>query len=127
RLTLHQIHPQAVVSPLAEIGRDVTIGPFCVIEAGAVVGDGCRLASHAVVKEGTTLGRDNMVGEGAVLGGTPQHAKPPEKVGRVTVGAGNVIREYATIHRSMYEDGETRIGDHNLVMVGVHVGHDCQV
>ena len=37
------IHPSAVVSPLAELGRDVTIGPFCTIEAGAVLGDGCRL------------------------------------------------------------------------------------
>ena len=66
-------HPSAVVSPLAEIGRDVEIGPFCVVEPGVRLGDGCRLQSRVVIRQGTTLGRDNYVAEGAVLGGMPYY------------------------------------------------------
>ena len=38
----------------------------------------------------------------------------------------NIIREGVTIHRgSEKEEGVTRIGSHNLLMVNVHVAHDC--
>jgi UDP-N-acetylglucosamine acyltransferase len=122
-----RVHPLAVVSPTAAIGRDVEIGPFCVVEAGAVIGDGCRLDSRVSVKTGTTLGPNNLVFEGAVLGGMPQHAHMPARPGTVVIGQGNVIRENVTVHRALQEHEATIIGDHNLMMVNVHVAHDCRV
>jgi UDP-N-acetylglucosamine acyltransferase len=121
------IHPLAVVSPDAQLGRDVTVGPFCVVEAGATIGEGCQLASHVVVKQGTRLGAKNRVGEGAVLGGLPQHIRCPERCGALEIGADNTIREYATVHRALHEGTATRVGDGCLIMIGVHLAHDCQI
>ena len=121
------IHATAIVSPEARIGRDVAIGPYSVVEGDVVIGDGCRLESRVTVKQGTTLGRNNHLLEGAVIGGLPQHAKMPERVGRVEIGTSNVIREYVTIHRALEEDAKTVVGDYNLIMVGSHIAHDCQV
>jgi len=121
------IHPQSFISPDAFVGRQVRIGPFCVVEAGASIGDGCRLGSHVVVKPQTVLGANNEVGEYAVLGGLPQHAHPPERFGSLVIGGGNRIREFCTLHRSLFEGQATVVGDGNLLMVGVHIGHDCKV
>jgi UDP-N-acetylglucosamine acyltransferase len=121
------IHPLALVSPAAELGRDVEIGPFCTVEANVIIGDGCRLEARASVKSGTTLGAHCHVFEGAVLGGFPQHLRMPERLGNVDIGSHNIIRENCTIHRALHEGHSTVIGDHNLLMCNVHVAHDCHV
>lgn len=121
------IHPSAVVSSLAHLGSDVTIGPFCTIEAGVVLGDGCRLEARATIKEGVTLGCHNEIGEGAVLGGRAQHVHNGPAGGRLIIGDHNKIREYVTMHRAFKPEDCTRIGSHNMFMVGAHVAHDCQV
>ncbi len=122
-----KIHPLAVVSPGAKLGCDVEIGPFCIVESDVELGDGCILESHVVVKSGTTLGAGNHVFEGAVVGGIPQHVNMPEQLGRVRIGCDNTIREHVTIHRSMYADGVTVVGNGNMLMVGCHIAHDCRV
>jgi len=122
-----QIHPTASVDPRAELGLDVTIGPFCIVEAGAILGDGCRLEARVVIKSRTTLGCQNEIGEGAVLGGKAQHLQERTPGGTLTVGSHNRIRENVTIHRGWNNDAATIVGDHNMLMVGSHVGHDCRV
>lgn len=122
-----QIHPTAVVDSRAELGTDVVIGPLCVVEAGAVIGDGCTLEARAVVKARTTLGCQNEIGEGAVIGGKAQHLHVHDPGGTLTIGSHNRIRENVTMHRGWANDATTTIGDHNLFMVGSHVGHDCRV
>lgn len=117
----------AIVSPLAQIDRDVKIGPFCVIEPEVTIGEGCRLESRVTIKNGTTLGPNNHVFEGAVLGGMPQHVNMPENPGRVIVGCGNTIRENVTIHRALDEEDATILGNNSLLMVNVHIAHDCRV
>jgi UDP-N-acetylglucosamine acyltransferase len=121
------IHPQAIVSPQAHLGEGVTVGPFCIIESDVIIGEGCTLAAGAIVKSGTTLGPHNIICEGAVLGGAPQHTRPPECLGRVTIGSHNTIRENATVHRALHEGTSTKVGNHNFFMVGAHVGHDVVV
>lgn len=117
----------SVISPTAQIGCGVHIGPFCVIEPDVVIGDRCRLESRVAVRNGTRLGPDNHVFEGTVLGGPPQHVHMPEKPGLVIIGAGNTIRENVTIHRALDDAHTTVVGDNNLLMVNVHVAHDCRV
>ena len=121
------IHPLALVSPAAELGRDVEIGPFCTIEADVNIGDGCRLEARASVKAGTTLGPHCHVFEGAVLGGFPQHLQMPEQLGSLVIGAHNTMRENVTIHRALHEGHTTVLGDHNFLMCNAHVAHDCHV
>jgi UDP-N-acetylglucosamine acyltransferase len=121
------IHPSAVVSPRAEIARDVTIGPFCTVEAGVSLGEGCRLESRVTIKEGVVLGCYNEIGDGAVIGGRAQHVHNGPVGGSLVIGDHNKIREYVTIHRGFLPEGCTTIGNHNMFMVGVHVAHDCVV
>jgi len=122
-----QIHPPAVVDSRAEFGNDVVVGPFCIVEAGAIVGDRCRLEARSIVKSRTVLGTDNEIGEGAVVGGKAQHLHQHDPGGTLIVGNHNRLRENVTLHRGWNNDAQTVVGDHNLLMVGCHVGHDCRV
>lgn len=121
------IHPMAVVSPEAKLGRDVSVGPFAIVERDVTLGDGCRLESRAIVKSGTVMGPNNVISEGAVLGGMPQHLRCPERVGRLVIGSGNTFRENVTVHRALVEGQATTIGNDNLIMVTAHVAHDCHL
>lgn len=120
-------HSAAIISPMARIAEGVKIGPFCVIEPDVTIGRGCQLESRVVVRNGVTLGAGNHICEGVVLGGYPQHVHTPERPGRVIVGDGNTLRENVTVHRALDADEATQIGNNNLLMVNVHIAHDCRL
>lgn len=122
------IHPTAIISPDAKLANDVTIGPGVIIEAGAVIESGCRILARAIITGHVHLGANNEVGYGVVLGADPQITGfNPGIHSRVIIGKNNIFREYVTIHRGMSEGGVTTVGNHNFLMVGVHLGHDCSV
>jgi UDP-N-acetylglucosamine acyltransferase len=118
------IHPTAIVSDQAVLGRDVEVGPFCIVEPDVSLGDRTRLVGQVTIKSGTILGCDNTICEGAVIGGLPQHTRAPEKIGGVRIGDRNTVREHVTVHRAMHEGHATTIGDDCLIMVGAHIAHD---
>ena len=122
-----KIHPTAVVDKGAVLDPRVVIGPYCVIGKGVQIGAGTVLDTHVVIEEGVVLGRDNRVHPHCVIGGHPQilGLASDAPVGGVTIGDHNVIREHVTIHRSPIPGRVTRLGSHNLLMVGSHLGHDC--
>jgi UDP-N-acetylglucosamine acyltransferase len=122
-----EIHPTAVVSPRAELARDVRVGPYAVVEEHVQVGEGCEIGPHAVIKKFTSLGARNRVYEHATLGGEPQDVKFKGERSALLVGDENLIREYVTIHRASGEGEATRVGSRNFLMVGVHVAHNCEV
>lgn len=118
----------AEVDPGVELGEDVVIGPFCVVEAGARIGARTRLRSHVVVSGFTEIGEDNHIFPHTSLGLEPQDLKFAGEETRLVVGNRNQIREGATLHRGTAGGGGiTRLGDDNLLQVGAHVAHDCQV
>jgi UDP-N-acetylglucosamine acyltransferase len=121
------LHPSAVVSPGAKIGRGTTIGPFVVIEEDVIIGDGNRIGAHAVIKHGTRIGDGNRIHEHAVIGGTPQDLKFTGAESFVQIGNRNDIREGVTVHRGSREGSCTVVGDDNMLMVYVHVAHDCRL
>lgn len=45
----------------------------------------------------------------------------------MVIGSHNTFRENCTVHRALNETAVTTIGNNNLLMVGAHVAHDCQV
>jgi UDP-N-acetylglucosamine acyltransferase len=121
------VHPSAVVSPSARIGRDVVIGPLAVVEDDTTIGEGCEIRAHAVIRRFTTLGSHNRVHEGAVLGGEPQDVSFGGQQSGLVIGDRNLIREGVTIHRSTRAGGTTVIGSDCFLMAYVHVGHDNRV
>lgn len=121
------IHPTALVEASAELGAEVTVGPYSIVEAHARIGAGTVIESQVVIKERTVIGEQCHVFVGAVLGHLPQDARYRGEGNRVVIGNHNVIREYATIHRATMPNADTIIGDHNMIMAYVHIGHDCLI
>lgn len=122
-----KIHSSAVVDKNTQLAEDVVIGPNSVVEKAVRIGAGTVLGANVVINEGVKIGKNNQVFANAVLGGKPQILGLDEDtpVGGLEIGDGNTIREQVTIHPSMHADGITKIGNDNLLMVGVHIGHDC--
>lgn len=122
------IHPTAVIAPDARIGANPEIGPYAVIEGDTVIGDNCFIDAHVKVARYTSIGSGTRIYFGALVGEEPQdHRFRPGIVSRTVIGSDSVIREYVTIHRSPFENGETRVGDGTLLMAFVHVGHDARI
>ena len=76
----------------------------------------------------TTIGDGNEIFPYASIGLAPQDLKYKGEPTRLEIGAGNIFREFVTIHRGTEGGGGvTTIGDRNLFMNYVHVAHDCHV
>lgn len=122
------IHPTAIIDPSAELAGDVCVGPFTIIGEGVQIDAGTTIGPHVVVKGPTRIGKNNRIFQFGSIGEDPQDKKYRGEVTRLEIGDGNVIREYATIHRGTAQDqGITRIGDGNLLMAYTHIAHDCIV
>jgi UDP-N-acetylglucosamine acyltransferase len=121
------IDATAVVAPRAQLGVGVRIGPYAIVGENVQVGDHTVIGPHAVLDGWTEIGAECKIHVGAVIGVEPQDLKYDGAKSWVRIGQGNVIREYATVHRATEEDGETRIGDQNLLMAYVHVAHNCVI
>jgi len=123
-----QIHPTALVSSSAQLDDTVVVEAHAIIGDQVSIGPRTRIMARAWIGGYTTLGADNVVHMGAVIGHEPQDfAFDPAVRSYVQIGDGNVIREYATIHRGTHPETVTAIGNHNFLMVGVHVGHNCSI
>ena len=123
-----KIHPTALVADGAVIGEDVVIGPFCIIEGSVEIKARTVLNSHIVVKGDTVIGEDNQIYQFASIGEVNQDLKYKGEATKTIIGNGNLIREHVTIHRGTIQGGGvTRIGNNNLLMINVHVAHDCQI
>jgi UDP-N-acetylglucosamine acyltransferase len=123
-----RISPLAVIDPKARIAEDCEIGPFCTVGPDVVLGRGCRLISHVVITGHTTVGCNNVFFPNSVIGSVPQDKKFRGECSRLEIGDRNSIREAVTIHiGTAAGGGVTRVGDDNLLMVNVHLGHDCQI
>ncbi|MGJ8642697.1 MAG: acyl-ACP--UDP-N-acetylglucosamine O-acyltransferase [Luteolibacter sp.] len=121
------IHPTAIISPKAELGKNVHVGPFCIIGANVTLGDDCVLHSHVVLEGTSTFGKDNEFFPFAAIGGKTQDLKYIGEPTALEVGDHNVFRENTTVHRGTFEELPTRIGSHNLFLCYSHIAHDCQI
>jgi UDP-N-acetylglucosamine acyltransferase len=122
------IHTTAIVDPSADLAADVEVGPYSIIGAGVRLQSGCSIGPHVVLRGPTTIGEGTRIFQFASVGEDPQDKKYAGEATTLVIGARNVIREYATIHRGTAQDkGETRIGNDNLLMAYTHVAHDCVI
>jgi UDP-N-acetylglucosamine acyltransferase len=125
---LSSIHPTAVVDALAELDSSVEVGPYAIIGPGVRIGAGTRIGPHAVIHGPTRIGVENRIFQFASVGEDPQDVKYGGEETYLEIGDGNVVREYATLHRGTVQDaGVTRVGNNNLFMAYTHVAHDCRI
>lgn len=102
---VNEIHPTAIVSPGAVLGRYNYVGPYCVIGSNVVIGDSNRFESHVSI------------------GSPPQHADFWSKdFAGVRIGNSCIVREFVTINAGTIK--HTTIGDGSVLLIGSHVSHD---
>ena len=122
------IDPTAKVSPTAVIGPGTVVGAFAVVGPHVRIGKNCKIGASSVIEGHTTIGDGNEIFPYASIGLAPQDLKYKGEPTRLEVGAGNIFREFVTIHRGTEGGGGvTTIGNRNLFMNYVHVAHDCHV
>lgn len=124
---MKKVHSTAVIEDGAIIQDGVVIGPHCFVGSGTSIGEGTVLEANVVIDKNVLIGKRNHLFPNCVIGGQPQILGfgPDAKIGGLVIGDDNTIREQVTIHPSMHHDALTKIGNSNLIMVGVHIGHDC--
>jgi UDP-N-acetylglucosamine acyltransferase len=122
------ISPHAIIEEGAIIGADVEIGAFCFISSQAKIGQGTKIAPGVHICGNTTIGKHNEIFSHAVLGSIPQDLKYAGEEVELIIGDYNKIREFTLFNPgTLGGGGKTIIGDHNLFMGYVHLGHDVIV
>ncbi|MFY9611275.1 MAG: acyl-ACP--UDP-N-acetylglucosamine O-acyltransferase [Blastocatellia bacterium] len=122
------IHPAAIVSPKAELGRNVSIGPYSIVGDDVILHDDVRVGSHCVIEGPSEFGRGCTFFPFVSAGQAPNDLKYHGEPSGLQAGERNVFREYTTLHRGTAGGGNlTRIGADNLFMTQAHVAHDCLI
>lgn len=122
------IHPAAVIEPGARIGEGATVGAFTVIGPEVEIGAGTWIGSHVHLGGRTRVGPRVRIFPFASVGEIPQDLKFRGEDSKLVIGEETVIREHATLHTGTTGGGRvTRVGNRCLLMVGVHVAHDCVI
>ncbi|MFU8765356.1 MAG: acyl-ACP--UDP-N-acetylglucosamine O-acyltransferase [Haliea sp.] len=122
------IHSHAIVDPSARLADDVEVGPWTLIGPEVEVGPGCKIESHVVIKGPTKIGAGNHIYQFSTIGEATPDLKYRDEPTYLVIGDNNIIRENVTIHRGTVQDrSETTIGNNNLIMAYVHIGHDSVI
>ncbi|WP_032139207.1 acyl-ACP--UDP-N-acetylglucosamine O-acyltransferase [Rickettsia tamurae] len=122
------IHTTAIIAEGAKFGKNIKIGPYCIIGAEVVLHDNVELKSHVVIEGITKIGENTVIYPFASIGQPPQILKYANERSSTIIGSNNTIREYVTVQAGSQGGGMvTRVGNNNLFMVGVHIGHDCKI
>ncbi len=125
---IHNIHPSSIIEEGAVIGDNVKIGPFCHITKKVFIGNGTTIASHVLITGETHIGENNQIFAHSAIGTIPQDLKYKGEEVQLIIGNENIIREFAQINPGTEGGGRiTRIGNRNLLMGYVHVGHDVHI
>ena len=122
---MSQISKLAVVEDGAIIGENVTIGAFCFISSQTTIGEGTTIAENTCIYGKTTIGKNNKIFSHAAIGSIPQDLKFHGEDVELIIGDNNTIREFTLFNPGTEGGGsKTVIGNNNLFMGYVHLGHD---
>ena len=122
------IHPTAIVSSKAELGRNVSIGPYSIIGDEVILHDDVSVASHCVIEGPSEFGQTSVFFPFVSAGQAPHDVKYRGEKSWLRAGERNTFREFSTLHRGTEGGGNlTVIGSDNLFMAQSHVAHDCRI
>ena len=120
------IHKTAIVDSKAKISTTVKVGPYSIIGPNVEIGDNVIIQSHVNITGFTSIGKNNKIYPFASIGSDPQDMKYNSEETKLSIGNNNTIREYVTINPGTTQGGGvTQVGNNNLMMIGVHIAHDC--
>ncbi|HHO42651.1 MAG TPA: acyl-ACP--UDP-N-acetylglucosamine O-acyltransferase [Epsilonproteobacteria bacterium] len=122
---MNRIHPTAIIEDGANIASSVTIGAFSYIASGVTIGEGTIVGTHTLIEGKTTIGKYNHIFSHATIGSIPQDLKYNGEEVELVIGDYNRIREHTLLNPGTAGGGSiTKIGNRNLLMGYVHLGHD---
>lgn len=122
------LHTTAIISPKAELGRNVVVGPYSIIGDDVILHDEVRVASHCVIEGPSEFGSGSIFYPFVSAGQAPQDLKYRGERSWLRAGQRNTFREFATLQRGTEGGGNlTEIGDDNLIMAQAHIAHDCRI
>ena len=125
---MNKVSELAIIEDGAIIGQDVEIAPFCFVSSQSIIGDGTTIAHGACIYGKTTIGKNNKIFSHAVIGSIPQDLKFNGEDVELIIGDNNTIREFTLFNPGTEGGGrKTVIGNNNLFMGYVHLGHDVIV
>ncbi|MEN8182452.1 MAG: acyl-ACP--UDP-N-acetylglucosamine O-acyltransferase [Myxococcota bacterium] len=125
---MSHVHPRAEVDPSAKLAQSAEVGAFATVGPEVELAEDTWVGPHAHVTGRTTVGAGTRIFSFAVVGEDPQDKSFSGETSELLIGRGNVIREHCSIHTGTRKGGRlTRIGDDNLFMNSVHVGHDAVI
>lgn len=125
---MNKIHSSAIIEGNVKLGDNVEIGPYSVIAGNVELADGVKIFAQAHVTGNTKIGKNTKIFPFASIGTQPQDLKYKGEEVFLEIGANNTIREHVTINPGTITGiGKTIIGNNCLLMIGVHVAHDCMI
>ncbi|WP_432740706.1 hypothetical protein AAA450_07555 [Staphylococcus equorum] len=118
-----------IISPSANIakssiisGNNIKIGKNVVVE------------DFVVIKSNTTIGHNSVIGQGCIIGNDGYEYKrngneilKVNHYGRVNIGENVELKEYVTIHKSVFTWDETKIDDNCKVDAHTHIAHGSKI
>jgi len=120
-----KISPQAIIEDGAIIGDNVEIAAFCFISSQTTIGDGTTIAHNTCIYGKTSIGKNNKIFSHAAIGSIPQDLKFNGEDVELIIGDNNTIREFTLFNPGTEGGGsKTVVGNNNLFMGYVHLGHD---
>lgn len=127
-LNIHKntvVHPTSIIAPSAVLEEGVEVGPFCVIGENVTLRRNVKIHSHVSINCRTTIDEGSEVFP-YVSFNVSQDLKYEGEDSEIIIGKNTRIREHATINNgSRTEQMKTVVGDNCLLMIGVHIAHDC--
>ncbi|MDA3946899.1 MAG: acyl-ACP--UDP-N-acetylglucosamine O-acyltransferase [Helicobacteraceae bacterium] len=122
---MNTISSLAIIEDGAVIGKNVDIAPHCFISGQTTIGEGTTIAHGTCIYGKTTIGKNNRIFSHAVLGSIPQDLKFNGEDVELVIGDNNTIREFTLFNPGTEGGGGiTKVGNNNLFMGYVHLGHD---
>lgn len=121
------IHPTAVIDPQAHVPASADIGPHVVIEGHVKLGESVKVYPNAFLSGWTEIGDRVQIHPGAVIGHLPQDFNFRGERSYCRIGAGTVIREFASIHRGTQPESWTILGEECFILGYAHIGHNCKL
>jgi UDP-N-acetylglucosamine acyltransferase len=109
----------------SKIHPSATIHPSVIMEGDIEIGEGTIIGAHCYLKGPLIIGSNNHIGHQVMIGVDPEHKIKPG-VGIVTIGNGNVIREFSVIQRGI-GDLDTQIQNDCYIMAYSYIAHDCLI
>jgi|TARA_B110000211_G_C14091243_1_gene559273 UDP-N-acetylglucosamine acyltransferase len=120
------IHNSSIIEKDSKIGKNVKIGPFCYVGPQVELENDVELFSNVHIEGKTKIGSGTKIFPFASIGTQPQDLKFNNEKNSLTIGTGNIIREYVTINPGTEGGGsKTIIGNNCLFMISSHIAHDC--